>query len=245
MKKFFGKIFALWGIIAFLIFILPAAFILWIIGLFSDPIRTRIFRIVVNIWMSIWIFLIGCRLKIKGKENFAKGKNYIITCNHNSFMDVVATTPFIPGPNKTIAKIELSKIPIFGLIYKRGSILVDRKDKNSRKDSFTKMKQVLDLGMHMCIYPEGTRNDSNALLTDFKDGAFRLAEDTGYAIIPALLFNTKKIMPPKKGFYLWPATMHLHFLPPVPINKEDSADALKQKVFLIMENYLRENKDKL
>ncbi|MEO9210744.1 MAG: lysophospholipid acyltransferase family protein [Ginsengibacter sp.] len=245
MKKYLGKIFAVWGIISFLIFIFPVALILWIIGLIPEPKRTRVFRITVNVWMRIWLFLIGSRLKIKGKENFAKGKNYIITCNHNSFMDVVATTPFIPGPNKTIAKIELSKIPVFGLIYKRGSVLVDRKDKDSRKDSFAKMKQVLEMGMHMCIYPEGTRNDSDALLTEFKDGAFKLAEGTGYAIIPTLLFNTKKIMPPKKGFYLWPATIHLHFLPPVPVNKGDNYLSLKEKVYQIMENYLKENKAKL
>lgn len=232
-----------WAIVAFLFFIVPAALSLWFIGVISEPRRTKIFRIIVKIWMSTWLFMIGCRLKIKGKENFKKGQNYIITCNHNSFMDVVATTPFIPGPNKTIAKKELAKIPVFGLIYKRGSILVDRKNKDSRKDSFSKMKHVLQLGMHMCIYPEGTRNATDQLLTEFKDGAFKLAVDTGHSIIPAVLFNTKNIMPAKKGFYLWPGTVHLHFLPTVSVEGKDYS-MLKAEIYSIMESYLAENYQK-
>lgn len=190
--------------------------------------------------MSTWLFLIGCRLKIKGKKNFKKGENYIVTCNHNSFMDVVAITPFIPGPNKTIAKIEMSKIPIFGLVYMRGSVLVDRKNKNSRKESFSKMKHVLDLGMHMCIYPEGTRNKTELPLADFKDGAFKLAIDTGHDILPAVAFNTKNIMPADKGFYVWPGTMHLHFLPPVSVAGETS-ESLKAKIYEITLAYYQQH----
>ncbi len=58
-------------------------------------------------------------------------------------MDVPMTTPFIPGPNKTIAKIEMASIPVFGVIYKRGSVLVDRKSEESRKNSYVQMKEVL------------------------------------------------------------------------------------------------------
>ena len=69
----------------------------------------------------------------------------------------------------------MAKIPLFGLIYKTGSILVDRKDEKSRRESFSKMKEVLDMGLHMCIYPEGTRNTSTEPIKPFHDGAFRLA----------------------------------------------------------------------
>ena len=54
------------------------------------------------------------------------------------------------------------------------------------------MKDVLKKGMHMCIYPEGTRNRSNEPLKKFYDGAFKLAVDTGTSIIPSLIFNTRK-----------------------------------------------------
>lgn len=237
MKNILTKIFAAWALLIFIITLLPAALIMWIIGIVHEPRRTKIFRQISKAWMQLFFFLTGCSLKIIGKENFKIGEKYIVTCNHNSLMDVPVSTPFIPGANKTIAKAEMAKIPLFGLIYKRGSILVDRNDKNSRKDSFRKMKEVLNLGMHVCIYPEGTRNRTELPLKDFHDGAFRLATETGTPILPALIFNTKKILPPGKSFYFFPAKMEMHFLPPVCIKPEDNYELLKTKIYDLMSNY--------
>jgi 1-acyl-sn-glycerol-3-phosphate acyltransferase len=237
LKNFLAKIFAIWALIIFVATLLPVTLLMWIIGLIDEPKRTEIFRVVSQIWMRIFFLFTGCGLKIKGKKNFVCGEKYIVTCNHNSFMDVPVTTPFIPGANKTIAKAEMAKIPLFGLIYKRGSVLVDRKDKNSRRDSFIKMKNVLNLGMHMCIYPEGTRNKTDLPLALFHDGAFRLAVETGTAIVPALLFNTKKILPPGKSFYFWPAKMEIHFLPAIPVHPGDNYETLKENVYQLMSRY--------
>lgn len=198
--------------------------------------RTSIFRKISIVWMRIFFFLTGCSLKIFGKKNFKPGENYIVTCNHNSFMDVPVATPFIPRANKTIAKAEMAKIPVFGLIYKRGSVLVNRNDRKSREDSFKKMRQVLQMGMDMCIYPEGTRNKTHLPLKDFHSGAFRLAIESGTPIIPALIFNTKKVLPPGK-FCFWPARMELHFLPAVQIDKDEHYDFLKEKIHRIMSEY--------
>jgi 1-acyl-sn-glycerol-3-phosphate acyltransferase len=156
-------------------------------------------------------------------------------------MDVPVATPFIPAANKTIAKSSMAKIPLFGLIYKRGSVLVNRNDKNSRKDSYRKMKNVLGMGMTMCIYPEGTRNRTNLPLKEFHDGAFKLAVETETAIIPALIFHTKKVLPPGKPFYFWPAKMELHFLPPVSVSADCDYKLLNEKIFNIMKFYYEEH----
>ena len=237
MKNFLAKIIAFYALVIFIITLLPVALMMWVIGIVDEPKRTKIFRIISKTWMQFFFFVTGCSLKIVGKNNFKPGEKYIVTCNHNSLMDVPVTTPFIPGANKTIAKSEMAKIPLFGLIYKRGSVLVDRKDKNSRKDSFRKMKNVLNLGMHICIYPEGTRNKTELPLKEFHDGAFKLAIETGSSIMPALLFNTKKVLPPGKSFYFWPSKMEMHFLPPVAVNYGDNAEMLKEKIYQMMSNY--------
>jgi 1-acyl-sn-glycerol-3-phosphate acyltransferase len=237
LKNFLGRIFALWALIIFVVTMLPVALLMWIIGLISEPRRTYIFRITSKIWMRFFFFTTGCSLKIIGKKNFKPGENYIVICNHNSLMDVPLSTPFIPGANKTIAKVEMAKIPVFGLIYKRGSILVDRKDKNSRRDSFMKMKEVLRMGLHMCIYPEGTRNKTTMPLKEFHDGAFKLAVECECGILPALIFNTRNVLPPGKAFFFWPSKMELHFLPPVKINKEDDFERVKKELHKIMSEY--------
>jgi 1-acyl-sn-glycerol-3-phosphate acyltransferase len=237
LKNFLAGIFAAWALIILIITMLPVALLMWVIGVIKEPKRTYFFIMISKIWMRIFFFLTGCGLKVRGIKNFKNGEKYIVICNHNSLMDIPLTTPFIPGSNKTIAKAEMAKIPIFGLIYKRGSILVDRNDKNSRKSSFKKMKEVLNLGMHVCIYPEGTRNKTQMPLKEFHSGAFKLAVETETNILPALIFNTKKVLPPGKLFYFWPSKMELHFLPPVTINKFDDFELVKQKLHRMMSEY--------
>jgi 1-acyl-sn-glycerol-3-phosphate acyltransferase len=236
-KEILGRLFALWALIIFIITMLPVALAMWMIGLVKEPKRTEIFHKISKAWMRFFFLLTGCSLRIKGKENFMPGTNYIVICNHNSLMDVPVATPFIPGPNKTIAKIEMAKIPLFGLIYKRGAILVDRKNKDSRKDSFKKMKNVLAMGMHMCIYPEGTRNKTGEPLKAFHDGAFKLAVDTQKSILPAIMFNTNKVLPTGKTFFFWPSKMEIHFLQPYDVKSTDTFENLKQTMFALMSEY--------
>ena len=237
IKGILGRILAVWAALLFIVTMLPVALIMWILGLVKEPKRVELFIRLSKIWMSVYLFMIGCRLKLKGLSNFKKGQNYIIICNHNSLMDVVVTTPFIPGPNKTIAKAELAKVPVFGLLYKRGSVLVDRKDKNSRANSFKGMAEVLALGMHMCIYPEGTRNMTGNPLKEFHSGAFKLAVQTGKPILPAVIFNTRNALPADKKFFLWPAVFEVHYLPQVNVSPGDNYEELKNNLFQLMSDY--------
>ncbi len=240
IKEIFGRIWALWALIFFastmfiaLVFYLPC-FIM------KEPFAARWHRAVSRVWMTAFIYAIGCPLKIKGRQHFEKGKNYIVVCNHNSLMDVPITTPFMPHANKTIAKKEFAKIPFFGWIYSLGSVLVDRKDEQSRGQSYDKMKKILSVGLDMVIYPEGTRNRTHNPLKPFYDGAFKLAVDTGKPVMPAVIFNTKKILPANKFFYLMPHKIEMHFLHTVsPANI--SVKELKEKVFKIMWDYYVQN----
>lgn len=236
IKNIAGRLLALWAIltfmITFLIFYIPSM-ITWLI---PDPKGQDLFIRIARFWMKIWLTLVGCRYEIKGKEHFKKGETYIVTCNHNSLLDVPLSSPFIQGPNKTIAKSSFTKVPLFGFYYMKGAVLVDRKSDKSRKESYEKMKAVLRQHMHMCIYPEGTRNRTDAPLKKFHDGAFKLAVDTGHSILPSVIFNTRKAMPVHKAFYFWPAKIGIHFLEPVPV-KGKSAEQLKEEIFKITWDY--------
>src|SRR5690606_4718878 len=88
-----------------------------------------------RIWMGIFLPLVFIRVKRTGAHYFEKGRQYVVVVNHNSLVDIPVSMPWVPGPNKTLAKIEMAKIPLFGLIYKAGSILVDRKSRESRLHS--------------------------------------------------------------------------------------------------------------
>ena len=240
IRNIWGAIWAMWGLIAFtstlLVIIIPVA----LTFLIKDPKGMVYFRLITKLWMQVFLTLIGCPLKVKGKEHFEKGKNYVVVCNHNSLMDIPVTTPFVPGANKTIGKKSFAKVPLFGIVYIKGSVLVDRNSNESRRRSYDDMKKTLAKGLHMVIYPEGTRNKTTDPLKSFYDGAFNLAVDTKKEVMPTLIFNTKKILPAGKPFYLSPHNIEMHFLPPVSVENITKKE-LKEKVFKLMWDYYKEN----
>jgi 1-acyl-sn-glycerol-3-phosphate acyltransferase len=232
----FGRIWAVWVLISFVITFLVIFIPSMVSYLVPGNKGQDYFIGVSRIWMRIWLYMIGCPLTVKGKENFKKGEAYVIVYNHNALLDVPLSAPFVPGGNKTIAKASFAKVPIFGWFYKRGSVLVDRNDNQSRRKSFEDMKKVLQANLHMCIYPEGTRNRTKEPLKPFYDGAFRLAIDAKKDVIPTVIFGTKEAMPIDKGMFVIPTRLSMHFLPPVSSAGLKTIE-LKNKVFEIMKEY--------
>lgn len=240
LREIFGRIWALWGLVAFISTMLIAIFFYLPCFLLREPKAAHWHRQVSRVWMRVYLTLIGCPLSVKGAAYFKKDQPYVVICNHNSLMDVPVTTPFMPHANKTIAKKEFARVPVFGWIYALGSVLVDRKSDESRRRSYDQMRKTLALGLDMVIYPEGTRNRTGEPLKSFYDGAFRLAADTGTPIMPTLIFNTQKVLPVHKPFFMWPHKLEMHFLAPVKVDGK-TAKELKQQLFEEMWSYYEAN----
>ncbi|XZF15583.1 lysophospholipid acyltransferase family protein [Chitinophagaceae bacterium MMS25-I14] len=239
IKRIFGHIYFIYAIILFVITMLIVFIPIWITSLFPEPRRGKLLHPIFKTWMSVFLPLVFCPVRRKGKKNFRKGENYVVVCNHNSLADIPVSSPWIPGPNKTLAKAEMAKIPLFGMIYKAGSILVERSKGNSRRESFTQMQDMLAKGLHLCLYPEGTRNKTDKPLQPFYDGAFIAAIKAQKPVMPALIFNTGTILPHNMKLWAIPMSIPIHFLEPIPtegLTLNDTA-ALKEKVFRIMEDY--------
>lgn len=242
-KNIFGRIFAAWMLVMFALTMLVIFIPVWIVSYMPEPRRTKGFLFFGRLWMKVYMPLIGCPVRKKGLEYFAPGQTYVVVCNHNSLIDVPVTSAEIPGINKTLAKASLAKVPLFGVLYRIGGILVDRSSEASRKQSVVEMKNALSLGIHILLYPEGTRNRTDQPLKDFYDGAFALAIDTQTPLMPSLLFHTKKILPVGKKFFAWPHRIDYHFLPPLPTTgmTRDDIPAFKEKVFRLMWDYYQDN----
>ena len=122
-KNIFARIWAFWGLITFIITFLIIFIPSMLSYLFKDEKKGQYYFIKVSkLWMDIWLLLIGCPVKVTGKENFIPGKNYVIVFNHNALLDVPLSAPYVPGPNKNIAKSAFAKDPIKGSFYTRGSV---------------------------------------------------------------------------------------------------------------------------
>lgn len=247
VKRIVGHVYFAYALLVFVLSMLVVFIPIYITTLFPEPRRTKMLHPLFKLWMGFFMPVVFCPVLRKGRKRFKKGQNYVVVCNHNSFADVPVTSPWIPGANKTLAKVEMARVPIFGVIYKSGSVLVDRKSEGSRRESFAQMQKMLDYGLHLCLYPEGTRNKTKEPMQAFFDGAFVTAIKAQKPIMPAVIFNTKRIFPGKPKAWAWPMPVRFHFLEPIETEGLKSTDTamLKEKVRKVMLDYFVANQNKM
>ncbi len=94
-----------------------------------------------------------------------------------------------------LVKKELFRIPVLGTGMKMASLVpVDRSDREAAIESVNAATAVLRQGLHMLIFPEGTRSRDGRLLP-FKKGPFHLAIDAGVFVAPVTLLGTYELWP--------------------------------------------------
>ncbi|WP_452230635.1 MULTISPECIES: lysophospholipid acyltransferase family protein [unclassified Lacinutrix] len=147
---------------------------------------------IARIWARFILIGMGFNVKIERDQITEKDKSYMFIANHTSMADIMLMLVAVKNPFVFVGKAELAKIPLFGFFYKRTSILVDRSSERSRKAVFKNAQRRLGQGLSICIFPEGLVPDDDVLLTDFKDGAFRLAINHQIPIVPITFADNKK-----------------------------------------------------
>lgn len=151
---------------------------------------------VARVWSGSIIFGIGCYPIIKREIKYKKGESYMFVANHTSMADIMLMFYSTKSPFVFVGKKELGKFPIFGYIYKRTCILVDRENSKSRVEAFRRAEERLNEGLGVCIFPEGgVPKDLDLILDEFKDGAFRLAIEHQIPIAPMTFHDNKKRFP--------------------------------------------------
>lgn len=145
-----------------------------------------------RIWAKCILFGMGFWYKIEQDQVIEKGKSYMLVANHTSMTDIMLMLVTSKNPFVFVGKMELSKIPLFGFFYKRTCIMVDRGNSRSRGEVFAQAQKRINMGLSICIFPEGGVPATSVFLDEFKDGAFRLAIDHQVAIIPMTFGDNKK-----------------------------------------------------
>lgn len=236
IKTIVARIFAIWALFVFASTMFIFLWFYLICALLPEPYSTYWHRRISQVWMGLFLYASFCRFEVRNKENYHTKENAVVVCNHNSLIDIPISFPFLPRANKTIAKKSFVYVPLFGWIYRWGTVIVDRKNDQSRKKSFDEMKKVLSTGLDMLIFPEGTRNKTNEPLKSFYDGAFKLAIDANKPIIPVVLLNTRYILPAKPMLIFRPGKIFMDILPPI-YPEGHSIQSLKETVKNTMANY--------
>lgn len=201
---------------------------------------------VCSLWADIWYFLIGIYHRNIYKAPHSRSKQYIFVANHISYLDAPVIVKSLRQPVRVLGKVEFSNVPVFGYIYKKAIVTVDRSSAANRANSVRILKSVLKRNISIFIFPEGTFNETHKPLKEFYDGAFRIAIETQTPIKPLLFLDAYDRMHYKSMLSLNPGRSTTIFLEEIPVHGYTLKDVatLKQKVYDIMEAKLIEYKAK-
>ena len=108
---------------------------------------------------------------------------YVVVANHQSFVDILVIS-HLPWEMKWLSKETFFKIPLVGWMMRMaGDIPLKRGEKKSAVRAMIECRDRLDKNVSVMIFPEGTRS-LDGELQPFKDGAFRLAIESGVPVLP-------------------------------------------------------------
>lgn len=241
MKKILLKLYLIWVFLVFTVFMLLFLPGILIPGLFG-PRAVAVTYFFMKAWSWVFSKLTFIRYRTFGREKILPGVSYIYASNHTSFLDLPGIAMTIRGQFRPLAKKELLKLPVFGWITRVTCVVVDRSSPQSRKRSIDQLIKILKLGISILIFPEGTQNKSGEPLQPFHDGAFRIAIETQQPILPMVVLNAGKLMPPKRLF-LQPGLIRIYVGEPIPTAgmTVNEVPELKEKIRLLMLKILEDH----
>ncbi len=204
--------------------------------LFSFDKKLHKFAYKLNHYYCILYFKINripldIQFEVKLKEN----TRYIFCPNHMSILDI-PTIPLIGNNIVYVGKSEIQKIPLFGYVFKRFHIPVDRRNYRSRYNTIIRSKEELDNGKNLVIFPEGgIITTSPPEMVRFKDGPFRIAIEKQVPIVPVTIPFNWIILPDNKKLRLNKRNHKLRIIvhQPIPTNGMtlDDLEELKKTTF--------------
>src|ERR1700738_904159 len=192
---------------------IPAALLFIPLAMITGD-ATPLYNVSLRIVRTAFV-LAGIRVVTEGLENVPPHTACIFMANHVSNLDPPSLFPRIPGRTSAFLKRSLTKIPVLGYGLKLGEFVpVDRDGRvEIAAASVAAARQVLEKGLHITTFVEGTRSPGGRLLP-FKKGPFYLAMEAGAPCVPISIYGTESMMS-KGSMRVKPGTAHIVFHPPI------------------------------
>ncbi len=185
------------------------------------------------------------RVEVAGRERVPARTACIFMSNHVSNLDPPVLIPRIPGRTSAFLKRSLMKIPLLGYGMKLGEFVpVDRDGRvGSAMESVAAARRVLEKGIHITTFVEGTRSPDGRLLP-FKKGPFYLAMEAGAPCVPVSIHGTESMMA-KGSMRVRPGTAYITFHEPLNpgrfTTREELMEAVRVAIASGLPEWMREN----
>ena len=194
-----------------------AVFIVWIVptwtivNFISDYRKAGRFT---SAALKILFALIGCRVRVVGKEYVDAPGAKVYASNHTSYFDVLALMMGLGVPYHFVAKMEVGGMPFIGtFLTKMKHTKFNRSDPGSRMRQMREMETLLREGESIFVFPEGTFTSEDGV-RPFQLGAFKAAVAAGAPIVPITLAGTRRFL--RDGTYLpRPTSVTITVSPPI------------------------------
>lgn len=171
---------------------------------------------IIKAWMKLQVFLLGIKIEVQGVRDESCDMYFM---NHQSLLDIIVIEHLHNKDLAWVAKKEISELFFFGHIIKAPRMIsIDRENKVGIINLLKDVKDRLDKGRPIAMFPEGTRGDGSKMLK-FKSGGSMIANKLALRVQPLVILNTRDILDSKKLLQN-PGVVKVIYLDPVQADKK-------------------------
>jgi len=144
-----------------------------------------------SVWLVKSLLLTLTRFQVVGGGNVPKTGPLIVVSNHLSRADPPIIGAGIPRRIVFMAKEELFHSPLMALVVKGFGAFPVRKQ-GADRDALRQAQEVLEKGLALGVFPEGTRSKTAVLQPGMLGAAF-IALRTGAPVLPVGIYGTEEL----------------------------------------------------
>jgi len=129
-------------------------------------------------------------VKIENEKKLPLNGQYLLFSNHRSIIDPLVIDMAL-GKTEIfglwISKKELYNSPFFGMAIRHGGCIRVDRERQQMKHFFSDIKQGIEEGSSIFIFPEGTRNKGTETLLPFKGGIRHISVKNRIPMLPVYI----------------------------------------------------------
>ncbi len=149
-----------------------------------------------RLWGHLFFPLCGIAIEIEQRAELSEKQTFVFCANHFSYLDIAVMGVVLPQYYAFIGKQQITKVPLFGYMFRKLHIPVNRESKMERYRILHTAIHFLRTGRSIVVFPEGgIKSKTPPQMTTFKDGAFRMAIETQTPIVPITFPYNWQILP--------------------------------------------------
>lgn len=195
-----------------------------------------------RLWGHLYFPICGLPVIVENRSQLPAGHTYVFCANHFSYLDIAVMGVAVPHFYAFIGKSQITKVPLFGYMFRKLHIPVNRESKMERYRIFQKSVGCLRRGRSIVVFPEGgIRADNPPQMAAFKDGAFRMAIETQTPVVPITFPYNWQILPDSTGLQFCRKPIKVVIHEPIPTTglTMNDVEALKNATFAVIDTELK------